>query len=80
MRNRSRPSGTAQNPMSSRPKAAPHVHIAAPHVRVTEWRFKPGAETGWRVYEADYVVVPPGTGLAVSRGRSRGIQRSLASQ
>src|SRR5271154_1768938 len=45
-------------PMSSRPKAVPHVHISEPHVRVTEWRFAPGAETGWHRHEADYVVVP----------------------
>ena len=44
--------------MSSRPKAVPHVHISEPHVRVTEWRFAPGAETGWHRHEADYVVVP----------------------
>jgi hypothetical protein len=41
-----------------RPKATPHVHISEPHVRVTEWRFVPGAETGWHRHEADYVVVP----------------------
>ena len=44
--------------MSSRPKAVPHVYIAEPHVRVTEWRFVAGAETGWHRHEADYVVVP----------------------
>jgi quercetin dioxygenase-like cupin family protein len=27
-------------------------------VRVTEWRFAPGAETGWHRHEYDYVVVP----------------------
>jgi quercetin dioxygenase-like cupin family protein len=27
-------------------------------VRVTEWRFKPGAETGFHVHEMDYVIVP----------------------
>ena len=27
-------------------------------MRVTEWRFEPGAETGWHRHEADYVVVP----------------------
>jgi quercetin dioxygenase-like cupin family protein len=27
-------------------------------VRVTEWRFSPGAETGWHRHEYDYVVVP----------------------
>src|ERR1700683_2141640 len=52
--------GRAANgePMSSRPQATPHVHISEPHVRVTEWRFAPGAETGWHRHEADYVVVP----------------------
>ncbi|HSV00381.1 MAG TPA: cupin [Roseiarcus sp.] len=44
--------------MPARPKAVPHVHISEPHVRVTEWRFAPGAETGWHRHEADYVVVP----------------------
>ncbi len=44
--------------MPSRLKATPVVHISVPHVRVTEWRFAPGAETGWHVHEADYVVVP----------------------
>jgi beta-alanine degradation protein BauB len=27
-------------------------------VRVTEWRFAPGAATGWHRHEHDYVVVP----------------------
>jgi beta-alanine degradation protein BauB len=27
-------------------------------VIVTEWRFAPGAETGWHVHGHDYVVVP----------------------
>lgn len=31
-------------------------------VRVTEWRFAPGAETGEHVHEMDYVVVPSGDG------------------
>ena len=44
--------------MPLRPRATPHVHISEPHVRVTEWRFAPGAETGWHRHEADYVVVP----------------------
>ena len=44
--------------MLLRPKATPLIHISEPHVRVTEWRFVPGAETGWHRHEADYVVVP----------------------
>ena len=44
--------------MPPRPKATPVAHISEPHVRVTEWRLVPGAETGWHRHEADYVVVP----------------------
>ena len=29
---------------------------------VTEWRFPPGAETGWHRHAMDYVVVPQTTG------------------
>jgi quercetin dioxygenase-like cupin family protein len=32
-------------------------------VRVTEWRFAAGAETGWHRHEYDYVVVPLTDGL-----------------
>ena len=28
------------------------------HIRVTEWRFAPGAATGWHRHAHDYVVVP----------------------
>jgi len=38
--------------------AQPTVQIDNDRVRVTEWRFAPGAETGWHVHEMDYVVVP----------------------
>jgi hypothetical protein len=34
------------------------IHIDEPHVRATEYRFEPGAETGWHRHMADYVVVP----------------------
>ncbi len=44
--------------MSDRTKAGAHIHIDEPQVRVTEYRFAPGAETGWHRHEADYVVVP----------------------
>lgn len=39
-------------------KATAHVQIENHRVRVTEWRFEPGAETGHHVHEHDYVVVP----------------------
>ena len=31
-------------------------------LRITEWRFGPGDETGWHRHEFDYVVVPMSTG------------------
>ena len=38
--------------------AQPTVQIDNERVRVTEWRFAPGAETGPHHHEMDYVVVP----------------------
>ena len=46
--------------MSSR--AVPTVQIDNQRVRVTEWRFAPGASTGFHRHEYDYVVVPMTTG------------------
>lgn len=39
-------------------RAKPTVFIDNPRTRVTEWRFAPGAATGWHRHEYDYVVVP----------------------
>ena len=39
-------------------KAVPTVQIDNERVRVTEWRFAPGAATGWHRHAMDYVVVP----------------------
>jgi quercetin dioxygenase-like cupin family protein len=44
--------------MAARPRAVATIKIDEPHVRVTEFRFAPGAETGWHRHEYDYVVVP----------------------
>ncbi|HEX3088277.1 MAG TPA: cupin domain-containing protein [Ilumatobacteraceae bacterium] len=38
--------------------ATPTVQIDNEQVRVTEWRFAPGEETGWHTHTMDYVVVP----------------------
>ena len=38
------------------------VHITNDRVIVTEWRFAPGAETGWHRHGYDYVVVPQTSG------------------
>ncbi len=42
----------------TRPQALATVQIDNDDVRVTEWRFTPGAQTGFHVHEMDYVVVP----------------------
>lgn len=42
----------------ARAQAASTVRIDEAHVRVTEFRFAPGAETGWHRHGHDYVVVP----------------------
>jgi len=42
----------------TRPQAVPTQQAASERVIVTEWRFAPGAETGWHVHGHDYVVVP----------------------
>jgi quercetin dioxygenase-like cupin family protein len=43
---------------STRARAVPTSLIENDRVIVTEWRFAPGAETGWHVHGYDYVVVP----------------------
>ncbi|WP_204352613.1 cupin domain-containing protein [Salinicola halophilus] len=48
--------------MTERPQATPNVQVDNDRVRVTEWRFAPGAESGWHEQENDYVVVPQTTG------------------
>jgi quercetin dioxygenase-like cupin family protein len=44
-------------------KAVPTVLIDNERVRVTEWRFAPGAATGWHRHAMDYVVVPMADGV-----------------
>ena len=43
-------------------KAEPITHLDDDRFTVTEWRFAPGAETGWHRHGMDYVVVPMTTG------------------
>ncbi|MYM19857.1 cupin domain-containing protein [Brevibacterium sp. 5221] len=38
------------------------VQIDTTRVRVTEWRFPPGTQTGMHTHELPYVVVPTSTG------------------
>ncbi len=48
--------------MTKLPQAVPTVQVDNDRVRVTEWRFAPGAETGEHVHGFDYTVVPLGDG------------------
>ena len=41
-----------------RAKAVATIKIDNDDVRVTEWRFAPGANTGWHRHGHEYVVVP----------------------
>lgn len=47
---------------ATRPAAVGTVKIDNDRTRVTEWRFAPGATTGFHRHDYDYVVVPLGTG------------------
>ena len=46
----------------ARAQAIATVRLEEPHVRVTEYRFSPDAETGWHRHGHDYIVVPLTTG------------------
>jgi quercetin dioxygenase-like cupin family protein len=48
--------------VSNLPQAVPTIQVDNDRVRVTEWRFAPGAETGEHIHQMDYVVVPSGDG------------------
>jgi quercetin dioxygenase-like cupin family protein len=47
-----------RNNVADRPQAVGTKQIDNDRVVVTEWRFAPGAETGWHRHGYDYVVVP----------------------
>lgn len=47
---------------SARPQAVPTKLVENERTITTEWRFAPGAETGWHRHGHDYLVVPIATG------------------
>ena len=58
---------------SSRPAPAAQatVQVDNERVKVTEWRFAPGAATGWHRHAHDYVIVPLTSGrLRLSDGKA----------
>ena len=65
---------------AARPQAQPTVMIQNDKTVTTEWRFAPGAETGWHRHGMDYVVVPMTTGkllLEEPGGASREAQLTV---
>jgi quercetin dioxygenase-like cupin family protein len=50
-------------------QASASVQIDNERVSVTEWRFAPGAETGWHRHQHDYVVVPLTTGKLLLKAK-----------
>ena len=61
-------------------KAIPTVQIDNDHVRVTLWRFAPGAATGYHRHAHDYVVVPVVNGELELVGPDGGRSRSRLEQ
>ena len=57
--------------------AVPTVQIDDDTVRVTEWRFAPGAATGFHRHEFDYVVVPLTTGRLAVEGKDGSVISEL---
>jgi quercetin dioxygenase-like cupin family protein len=65
----------------TRPPAVPCVQVDNERLRVTEWRFAPGAATGWHVHAHDYCVVPLTTGtLALESAAGRSEARLVAGE
>jgi len=58
-------------------RAVPTVQIDDAIVRVTEWRFAPGASTGWHRHEYPYVVLPMSTGRLIATGRDGPVPADL---
>jgi len=50
--------GSAMRTLINDNRAVPTVQLDNDHLRVTEWRFDPGAATGYHRHAHDYVVVP----------------------
>jgi len=55
------------------------VQVDNERVKVTEWRFAPGAETGWHRHAYDYVVVPMTSGkLKLFDGKQNSLAELVA--
>jgi beta-alanine degradation protein BauB len=67
-------------PMSGtgRPRAESKLLQETERVIVTEWRLKPGAETGWHRHAHDYVVVCLSAGTLLAETASGNLETALA--
>ena len=62
-----------------RPQATPKLLVETDRAIVTEWRFAPGAETGWHKHAHDYVVVVLTAGKLMQETANGEIVTELAS-
>lgn len=60
-----------------RPRARGELLVETDRVIVTEWRFAPGAETGWHRHGHDYVVVSLGNGRLLAETTNGNIEMPL---
>ncbi len=62
----------------SRAQAIANLQIETDRVRVTEYRFPPGSETGHHVHPLDYVIVPViGGTLTMTNDAGEAVQAEL---
>jgi quercetin dioxygenase-like cupin family protein len=62
-----------------RPLAVPTKQVENERFIVTEWRFAPGAHTGWHRHAYDYVIVPMTTGQLQIETANGPVSADLAS-
>jgi beta-alanine degradation protein BauB len=60
-------------------RATSLVQVENEWVKVTEWRFAPGAETGHHVHACDYVVIPLTSGVLRLEDSTGGKEAQLTS-
>ena len=61
----------------SRPAATSTRLQETDRVIITEWRFQPGAETGWHRHEYDYVVVCQTAGTLLAETKTGNVENVL---
>lgn len=62
---------------NERPKAVANTMVDNERVIVTEWRFAPGAETGWHRHGHDYVVCPSINGTLLLENPDGNVEAEL---